>query len=59
MLRIQNFNFIIGKFLQKPKLLFNVLKISRGTNAPNVPPGCAPGGIYACYLVFCISWTSI
>jgi len=25
------------------KLLCNVLKISGGENAPNAPPGCAPG----------------
>jgi len=38
MIKIQNFNFIIGKFLQMPKLLYNVLKISRGANPPNTPP---------------------
>jgi len=38
MIRIQNFNFIIGKFLQMPKLPYNVLKISGGANAPNASP---------------------
>jgi len=35
MIRIKKFNFIIGKFPQMPKLLYNVLKISGGANAPN------------------------
>jgi len=37
MIRIQNFSFIIGKFLQMPKLLYNVLKISGG-KVPQMPP---------------------
>jgi len=42
MIRIQNFNFIIGKFPQMPKLLYNVLKISGGGKMPQIPPpGCA------------------
>ena len=31
-------------FLQMSKLLCNVLKFSGRVNAPNAPPGCAPGG---------------
>ena len=43
MIRIHNFNFVIWKFLQMSKLLYNTLKISGGENAPNAPPsGCAP-----------------
>jgi len=38
MIRIQNFNFIIWKFLQMSKLLYNILKISGGANAPNDLP---------------------
>jgi len=37
MIRIQNFNFIIQKFLQMSKLLCNVLKISGG-KCPKCPP---------------------
>ena len=43
MIRIQNFNFIIWKFLHISKWLYDVLKISCWANAPNDPtPGCAP-----------------
>jgi len=38
MIRIQNFNFIIQKFLQMSKLLCNVLKISWGGQMPQMPP---------------------
>jgi len=37
MIRIKNFNFVIGKFPQMPKLLYNVLKISGG-KCPKFPP---------------------
>jgi len=43
MIRIQNFNFIIWKFLQMSKLLYNILKISGGDKRP---PGCAPDAEY-------------
>jgi len=38
MIRMQNFNFIIWKFLKISKLLCNVLKISGEENTPNAPP---------------------
>ena len=38
---IKNFIFILWKFLQMSKLLFNVFKISGGKCPP--PHGCAPG----------------
>jgi len=37
MIGIQNFNFIIWKFLQMSKLLYNILKIS-GEQMPQMPP---------------------
>ena len=37
MIRIQNFNFIIWKFLQMSKFLYNILKIS-GEQMPQMPP---------------------
>jgi len=45
--RIQNFNFVIWKFLQMSKLLYNVLKSSGGQMPEMPPPGCAPGEISA------------
>jgi len=51
MIRIQYFNFIIWKFLQMPKLLCNVLKISGG-QMPKCPPPlvapCPKSSSYAC-----------
>jgi len=38
MTRIQNFNFIIGKFPQMPKLLYNVSNIFWGGKCPKCPP---------------------
>jgi len=56
-IRIQNFNFIVWKFLQMSKLLYNVLKIPGGAKDPNAPPGCAPAtDEFLHFLAFLISY---
>jgi len=47
MIRIQNFNFIMWKFLQMSKLLCSVLKVSGGQMPQMHPHGCAPVSWYS------------